>query len=271
MISAALDRNGDTLLDEAPGALFPWWSFTKPVIAALVLRKAEPDGIDLDAALPGAAYSLRQLLQHRSGLRDYGPLPAYKTAVAARQNPWPAADLLAAVRAEGPAFAPGAGWLYSNAGYLLLRQWLEQQHGAPLKDIMQREILAPLGLTARLAETAEDFEGMHWDAEGYHPGWVYHGCLLGTALDAARLLHALLHGSLLSDGARAAMAERPGLGPHRLWLGPDERRSSRCWHRAGPHRLRAVQRQPRGAFPGPARAGHRCQLLRRRGRGAGRA
>jgi CubicO group peptidase (beta-lactamase class C family) len=220
MISAALDRNGDPLRDDLPEAVFPWWSFTKPVIAALVLRRAEETGADLDAPLPGEAFSLRQLMQHRSGLRDYGPLPAYQAAVSAGQPPWPAEDLLSAVREEGPAFEPGAGWLYSNAGYLLLRQWLEQQHGAPLAAIMQQEVLAPLGLKARLATAPEHFRDLHWDAQGYHPGWVYHGCLAGTALEAARLLHALLHGPLLSAKARAAMLLRDMSGPAipgRVW------------------------------------------------------
>lgn len=220
MITAVLDEAGNVLQDDAPDALMPWWSFTKPVIAALVLRRAEADQTDLDAPLPGEAFSLRQLMQHRSGLRDYGPLPAYQADVAARRTPWTAEDLLAAVRAEGPAFAPGAGWLYSNAGYLLLRQWLEQQHGAPLADIMQREIMGPLGFAARLAETPGDFAALYWDAGGYHPGWVYHGCLMGTPLEAARLLQALLHSPVLSPAARAAMMERDMEGPPipgRVW------------------------------------------------------
>lgn len=222
MISAVLDRNGNLLRDDAPEALFPWWSFTKPVIAALVLRRAEEGGVDLDAPLPGEPFSLRQLMQHRSGLHDYGPLPAYKSAVTAGQAPWPPEDLLATVRAEGPAFMPGEGWLYSNAGYLLLRHWLEQQHGAALAEIMRSEIMGPLGLAARVAETPEDFETLHWDAQGYHPGWVYHGCLMGTALEAARLLHALLHGGLLSPDACAAMLARDMEGPAipgRVWSG----------------------------------------------------
>lgn len=220
MITAVLDHHGNVLRDDAPEALFPWWSFTKPVIAALVLRRAEAGGTDLDAPLPGEAFSLRQLMQHRSGLRDYGPLPAYKSAVAAGQTPWPPAELLAAVRAEGPAFDPGKGWLYSNAGYLLLRHWLERQHGAPLAEIMRAEVTEPLSLSARLAATPEDFKTLHWDAQGYHPGWVYHGCLTGTALEAARLLQALLHGPLLSDATRAMMLARDMEGPaipSRVW------------------------------------------------------
>lgn len=220
MFTAVLDQAGTVLRDDAPEALFPWWSFTKPVIAALVLRRAETDGTDLDARLPDENFSLRQLMQHRSGLHDYGPLPDYQQAVAARGTPWPAETLLEAARAKGPAFAPGAGWHYSNTGYLLLRHWLEQRHGTPLAAIMQSEILSPLGLQARLAETQEDFAALHWDADGYHPGWVYHGCLMGTAQEAAKLLHALLFGDLLDGPTRQAMRLRDMEGPAipgRVW------------------------------------------------------
>jgi hypothetical protein len=39
---------------------------------------------------------------------------------------------------------------------------------------------------------------MYWPSiRTYDAGWVYHGCLTGTAIDAARLLHALFRGRVL--------------------------------------------------------------------------
>lgn len=221
MIIAVLDDAGRLLRDDAPEAVFPWWSFTKPAIAALVLQAAENGLLELDAPLPGWPFTTQQLLQHRAGLRDYGPLPAYKAAVAGRQPPWPASRLLAEARATELAYPPGEGWLYSNLGYRLLRLQLEELHGCGLADILQQHILRPLGLSAWLAQSAADFEVLHWEADGYHPGWVYHGCLAGTASDAALLLHGLLNGKLLSPAARAAMLEqqmRAGPIPGRVWL-----------------------------------------------------
>ncbi|WP_162930177.1 serine hydrolase [Pseudophaeobacter sp. EL27] len=220
MTIAVLNQAGQLLRDDLPTALFPWWSFTKPVLAALVLRAAANGAWDLDAPLHGRPYSLRHLLQHRAGVPEYGGLASYKSAVRAAEPPWSPARLLREVNSDRLDFAPGASWNYSNSGYLILRQKLEHLHGAGLAQIMQAEILTPLGLSARLAQDAEDFALLHWPAAGYHPGWVYHGCLMGTAQDATRLLQALLHGDLLPTEARKAMLlqdMRGGPIPGRVW------------------------------------------------------
>lgn len=56
MIVAVLDGAGSLLRDNVPEAVFPWWSFTKPAIAALVLQAAENGLISLDAPLPGRVW-----------------------------------------------------------------------------------------------------------------------------------------------------------------------------------------------------------------------
>lgn len=207
-LSAALDADGTLIRDDAPTALLPWWSFTKTLIAACAMIRAREGFMDLDAALPGRAYSLRQLMNHTAGLRDYGTVGPYHQAVAAGEDPWPVAKMLEASRADDPLGAPGTKWSYSNIGYMFLRFALEVSEGAPLGDIIHLRLIAPLGLrTPRLAMTRGDFEGLHWDADGYHPGWVYHGCMMGSAADAARLLHALLQGDLLTAAERQQMME----------------------------------------------------------------
>ena len=50
----------------------PWWSFTKTVLAAAALALVRDGRLALDEPLPGRPYTLRQLLQHRAGLTDYG-------------------------------------------------------------------------------------------------------------------------------------------------------------------------------------------------------
>ncbi|MCG7494546.1 serine hydrolase [Thalassobius sp. Cn5-15] len=207
-LSAALDVNGTLIRDDAPDALLPWWSFTKTLIAACVMIRARDGFMDLDATLPGRAYSLRQLMAHTAGLRDYGTVGPYHQAVAAGENPWPVAKLLEASRADDLFGAPGTKWSYSNIGYMFLRFALEVSEGAPLGDIIHRRLIAPLDLrTPRLAIARGDFADLHWDAGGYHPGWVYHGCMMGSAADAARLLHALLQGDLLTAAERQQMME----------------------------------------------------------------
>lgn len=221
MISAALNKQGDVLRDDMPDALFPWWSFTKPVLATLILQAVEIGKLDLDAPFDGHPFTLLQILQQRAGLPDYGPLPSYKAAVQAGETPWPAERLLRETGYPETIYDPGTRWLYSNLGYLLLCQTLERVHDTPLADIMQTQICSPLGLAARVAMTAKDFAEVHWDnVNGYHPGWVYHGCLMGTALDAARLLQAILGRDLLTEPSRQLLLTQQmqsGPIPGRVW------------------------------------------------------
>jgi hypothetical protein len=47
----------------------------------------------------------------------------------------------------------------------------------------------------------------------YHPGWVYHGLLVGPLCEAARLLDRLLGGSLLPPGLMQEMRLAHAVGP----------------------------------------------------------
>lgn len=88
---------------------FPYWSFTKTVIAICALKLQEAGSLDLDAPLQGARYTLRQLLNHTAGLPDYHSLLDYHRAVARDEEPWPREKLLERALAQGPVFAPGEG------------------------------------------------------------------------------------------------------------------------------------------------------------------
>src|SRR5579884_4019976 len=93
--------------------LFPWWSFTKTVLAAAALRLVEAGKLELDAPRPHKPYTLRQLLLHRAGVSNYGALKAYHEAVARGEDAWPRARLLEAAAADELEFEPGARWNYS--------------------------------------------------------------------------------------------------------------------------------------------------------------
>lgn len=207
----------------APDApLVPYWSVTKTVIALCTLRLAEQRRLDPDAPLPDLGVTLRQLLDHTAGLPDYVTLPAYREAVARDDEPWPADDLLRAALAQGRLFAPGEGWAYSNVGYLLARRVIEEAAGLPLADLVQEQICAPLGLRSlRLATGRQDFRDLPFPgAQRYHPGWVYHGCLIGSAEEAARLMHALFTDKILKPASLARMKAARPLGgdlPGRPW------------------------------------------------------
>ncbi|MGF1551347.1 MAG: serine hydrolase domain-containing protein [Paracoccaceae bacterium] len=220
--TAWIDRDGGRGCRGERDALFPWWSFTKTVIALCALRLAEDGRVDLDEPVAGRLYTLRLLLQHRAGVPDYGRLAAYHEAVGRGEDAWSRERLLEAVRPDEPLFAPGTGWAYSNVGYLLARDLLEERAGCGFSTLVADLVSRPLGLdSVRLATRRAEFAALHWPAaKHYDPAWVSHGCLIGTASDAATLLHEALAGDFLDPRTRATMLATHALGdgvPGRPW------------------------------------------------------
>jgi D-alanyl-D-alanine carboxypeptidase len=217
--------DGTVTVGDVADTPVPWWSFTKTVLAAAALVLVDAGRLTLDAPLAGQRYTLRQLLQHRAGVPDYGPLAAYHDAVASGHSPWPASELIDRVykHASGP--EPGRNWMYSNVGYLFVRQLIEHADGKEIGDAVTRLVLMPLGIAnAGLARTPDDLIGTRWgNALRYHPGWVYHGLMIGSPAAAALLLDRLLRGDLLSPSSLRAMRESFRLGgpiPGRPWQAP---------------------------------------------------
>jgi D-alanyl-D-alanine carboxypeptidase len=189
------------------------YSVTKTFLGVLCLRLA----LDLDAPiatwidderLPRA--SLRQLLNHTSGIPDYGRLPAYGDAVRdSPSEPWSDEELLARALAPGIDFEPGTGWAYSNTGYLLVRRIVDTAAADGFAGALERELLGPLGLAeTSLALELGDQHGLvpGWsmqigdgrrDVRGrYHPCWVGHRTLASTRADQRRFWSALAQGEL---------------------------------------------------------------------------
>lgn len=206
-----MDENGRTLV----------YSVTKTFLAVLCLRLE----LDLDAPvrtwidderLPAA--SLRQLLNHTSGVPDYGPsrLPAYGLAVRdAPGDPWDDEELLARALAQGPDFEPGEGWAYSNTGYLLVRRIVDATAQGGFAGALERELLAPLGLLdTSLALELDDLADLvpGYDERGdvrgrYHPRWVGHRTLASTPADQRRFWLALARGELCDLGVLTESVE----------------------------------------------------------------
>ncbi len=114
-------------------------------------------------------------------------------------------------------YEPGDGWAYSNIGYLKVAGLVAKVAGQPLAEALKLLVFAPVGATtARLALTPADLVGAQMGlARDYHPGWVYHGLIIGTAADAARILRALVTGQLLRPETWAKMREGRALPEHR--------------------------------------------------------
>ena len=91
--------------------------------------------------------TLRQLLNHTSGIPDYGRLPEYDGRPDTPSEPWNDEELLARALAGDPDFAPGEGWAYSNTGYLLVRRIVELTAAGGFAGALERELLGPLALS----------------------------------------------------------------------------------------------------------------------------
>jgi D-alanyl-D-alanine carboxypeptidase len=187
--------------------LVPWWSFTKTVLAGAALVLVDQQRVALDQPVGRGHYSLRHLLQHTSGLPDYGGIRDYHDAVAADENPWTREELLRRAKAEDVLFRAGTSWRYSNIGYLFVREMIEHAVDRDLGDALRVLLFEPLGIEdVFLATSREDMHRTLWGGErSYHPGWVYHGLLVGAPSAASSLLHRILFGDLLSAPTKAEM------------------------------------------------------------------
>jgi len=135
-----------------PETILEIGSITKQFTAALLLRLAERDLIELDQplseSLPGfrtdaARITLRQLLHHTSGIRDFTDLREFPGLVAARAS---TDSILAVVAASEPLFPAGEAMAYSNSGYLILGAVAEAVTGLPYAELVERELFGPAGM-----------------------------------------------------------------------------------------------------------------------------
>ncbi len=209
MAAQVLIREGIVVSRQSDGDAHdvPWWSFTKTVLAAAALALVRDGRLTLDNRLEGRPYTLRQLLQHRAGLPEYGQLRAYHDAVVRNDDAWPPAEMLARSAADRLAYLPGEGWAYSNIGYFHVREIVAATAACPIGTALHRLVLEPLAIKdVRLAMERQDF----WPS--YDPKWVYHGLLMGPLEQAALLLQRLLTGHLLPRPLLSAMLDRYSVG-----------------------------------------------------------
>lgn len=221
-LTASIDANGGPEAG-ADRALVPWWSFTKTALATAALQLVARGYCGLDERIGSHAYTLRQLLQHRAGVPNYGGLTCYHEAVRSGAKPWQIGQLLDRVAVDRLDFPPGQGWRYSNVGYLFVRQFIEDAVARDIGGALRSLVFDRLGLpSVRLATSAPDLAGTAWgNRVGYDPGWVYHGLLVGTPADAVRFLHALMAGDVLPPELLTEMTTSHPIGegslPGRPW------------------------------------------------------
>jgi CubicO group peptidase (beta-lactamase class C family) len=167
--AVGVSQNGKSVLEKAygmadlehgvpirPDTIFEAGSVSKQFTAAAILLLARDAKLSLDdqarkyvPELPdyGAPLTIRQMLNHTSGLRDWG-------AVAAIAG-WPRGtrahthahvlDIVSRQRALN--FPSGTRYSYSNTGYNLAAIIVARVSGQPFAEFTRARIFAPLGMT----------------------------------------------------------------------------------------------------------------------------
>lgn len=213
------------------GLTWRWASITKQIVAILVMQQVEQGTLSLDqpvsAYLPDFAsqnadtVTLRQLLQHRSGLpnpdpeteRD-SPIPPtfYRSDFEGNRDP---VTGFCAGAVTGP---PGGEWDYNNCDYMVLGAVLEAVTGSPWQELFAQEIAEPLGLESAAAYPGEEYTrwGFIGGAREQARDLAAYGAsaaLYGSVSDLVAIDMALLSDKLLTAESRAEMWKGdPALG-----------------------------------------------------------
>jgi CubicO group peptidase (beta-lactamase class C family) len=187
-------------------------SVTKQFTAAAVMLLAEDGKLGLEdpiskhlEGLPEAwqPVTVRQLLDHTSGIRSYTSVPALEF-----RKDYTKDELLKLVRDAPPDFKPGERWSYNNTGYFLLGMLIEKASGREYGTFLRERIFQPLGmhdtrLNDRSAVIPNRARGHSWrdgalrNGEYVSPTQPYSaGALVSTVADMAKWDAALTQGSL---------------------------------------------------------------------------
>jgi D-alanyl-D-alanine carboxypeptidase len=223
-LQVAIAQNGRVVYDQAfgeaaPNTRFPIASITKMFTAVAIMQLVQARRVELDAKvsnyLSSAPYAeqitVRELLQHTSGLWNYGDY-AFNAGLSATHTTPEAILEMAAEHALTS--SPGTKWAYSNTGYVALGLIVEQVSGEPLAQYEREHIFQPAGMTqttmgnppASVPVAAGYMSAAGPRAAAYDPSWTFAcGDIVSTAGDLARFDIALLDGRLLAPKTFALM------------------------------------------------------------------
>lgn len=210
---------------------FPVYSLSKLFASTLVMQLAEQGDVDLDASVgtyvaglpqPWQGITVRQLLNHTSGLPEYFSNAQYRDATGNTVYPPDAAALFASLADAPLAFVPGSETRYTQTNYIVLSELLSTHYGTPYRVIVQERILQPLQMQHTwLGATADSqvpsvtsYIGkdgtLREDPELILPPYAYaHGSAHTTLDDLARFLQAMAAGELVGKQALSGFWRDP--------------------------------------------------------------
>ncbi|MEU0543163.1 serine hydrolase domain-containing protein [Nocardia sp. NPDC005978] len=213
-------------------------SNTKAFAATVIMQLVSAGSVQLDAPieryLPGLVQgegidgnriTVRNLMQHTSGLPEYLELPELDRDYAdLLDTRFDAAELVrSAVRTMPAHFPPGEKAEYSNTNYLILGLLIERVTGRTFAAEVATRITEPLGLGGTYIPAPgelglrdphplgyEVVDGKRTDMTRYDPSFAgAAGALVSTGADLNRFFTALLSGSLLEPAQVTEMRRDP--------------------------------------------------------------
>jgi D-alanyl-D-alanine carboxypeptidase len=198
--------------------LIPIYSISKPFLAEAVIALDVPLDSEIGQHVPGlhSCYKGRKisdLLNHTSGLDDYGDMPEYQEAVKEGKPAWGRELLLA--KASGRTHN-NEGFHYSNIGYLLLIMLVEEKSGKLYFEALSELVFRSLHING-----FTEWKTPHPAIPDYDPNWVYSGTFLSDPKTVASSLMKLARHRHDFMGLRAGLTqlsyletgfEEPGYG-----------------------------------------------------------
>lgn len=212
-------------IPNSPETKFRLASVTKQFTAALILQLVEQGKIKLDGKLSdylpyyrkdvGEKVTIHQILSHTAGISNYTDKPGFLSGDAERKvEP---KDFILEQCSDDLVFEPGTSWAYSNSGYFILGAVIEEVTGKKYGDVLQENILVPLGMTNSGLESSEmTYENK---AKGYENSFTGQaparrinmtipfsaGSMYSTVEDMFKWDQALYTDKILSDASREKM------------------------------------------------------------------
>ncbi len=112
--------------------------------------------------------TLRQLLNHTSGLPDHVYSESFAKQMSAQWNepgvPFSDEELVSLVLNQAPLFSAGEGWSYTDTGYILINLVIQKVTGNDFYTEINRRFIAPLQLTATTPSNTRELPNL---AAGY--------------------------------------------------------------------------------------------------------
>ncbi|WP_405893956.1 serine hydrolase domain-containing protein [Streptomyces sp. NBC_00104] len=217
-------------------------SITKTFVSTVLLQLEAEGRLSLDDKvdtwLPGLVrgnghdggeVTLRQLLNHTSGISNYTADEEFGRTYflkdgffTHRYDTMSPEQLVAVAMKHKPDFAPGTDWNYSNTNYVLAGMVIKKATGNPYGDEIRRRVIEPLGLRSTLVpgtypkvpkpssraygKLAETATGPTYDVTELNPSLAYSaGEMISDSGDLNRFYTALLKGKLLPPKQLAEM------------------------------------------------------------------